>query len=699
MLPALRQELQLFAAPKGQDGAPAWSLLDPVRNLYFRIDWLSFEILSRWHLGSPASIVDAIRHETTIDASEGDVKQLGAFLLSNELVKQTSAEQTEKLASQHQLRQKSPAQWLLHHYLFFRVPLWRPDRWLSRYRALTNFFYHPYFHVITLAVLVLSLFEVSRQWDDFTHAFVDLFSWQGLLGYSATLVFVKVLHEFGHAFTAKRYGCKVPVMGVAFLVMFPMAYTDVNDVWQLRERRKRLAVGAAGIATELMVAVWASAAWCLLPPGVLRSMAFLLSTTTWISSIAINASPFMRFDGYFLVMDWLNMPNLHQRAFDVARCAVRQTLFGIKQALPEPLTAGRYRALMAFALTTWIYRLVVFVGIAVLVYHAFPKPLGPLLGAIEVIWFIIMPVWKEVKTWRALLIPATRRWRFWLSASLLICILLILALPWDQRVEMTGVLKPAQAYSVIAPESARMERLAALDGDAVSQDQVLLKLSSKDLEFRAQQLDTQLKTIDWYYQSAGANKRSREQYRVTAAERDTLKAQRQEVSSAIDKLTPSANATGTFYLSDPDIHTGMYFKKSEQVGTVIDTTQWQVTAYVNEAQLTRIAVGNLGKFYPDTAGQPVINLSIEAISINAAPTLADGILSTQAGGLIPVSRQSANLTPERAIYRVKLKLTEHGQYVRPLLQRGKVVVYGQAQAYADAFLQSATSVFYRESGF
>src|SRR3569833_2826403 len=118
---------------------------------------------------------------------------------------------------------------------------------------------------------------------------------------------------------AKRYGCRVPTMGVAFLVLFPVAYTDVNDEWRLRERRQRLAVGADGMLTELAVAAWATLARVMLPEGELRNTTFVLATFTWISSIAIITSPFMRFDCFFLLSDWLDFPNLHQRAFALGR--------------------------------------------------------------------------------------------------------------------------------------------------------------------------------------------------------------------------------------------------------------------------------------------------------------------------------------------------------------------------------------------
>ena len=147
----------------------------------------------------------------------------------------------------------------------------RPDRWLTRWSPVTAPLYRRGFFMLTLGALCLGLALVLRDWQQFSSTLVDTFSWRGLAGYGIALTVVKILHELGHAFTAKRYGCRVPAMGVAFLVLWPVAYTDTNEVWRLHERGQRLAVAAAGVATELVIAVWATLAWAILPPPAITT--------------------------------------------------------------------------------------------------------------------------------------------------------------------------------------------------------------------------------------------------------------------------------------------------------------------------------------------------------------------------------------------------------------------------------------------
>ena len=275
MLPALREELALYPAATGHDGAPGWSLHDPVRDLFFRVDWLSFEVLSRWHLGDPAAILADLERTTPLEPEPADVEAVAEFLARNQLLQQHDSEGTARYLAARQRARTGWWQWLVHRYLFFRVPLWNPDRFLGRWGGTVGIFYSRGFLLATLLALTLGLVLVSRQWDVFMATVVDMFTWEALAGFAVAIVLVKLLHEFGHAFTARRMGCHVPTMGVAFLVLFPLAYTDVNETWTLPRRRQRLAVGAAGMLTEFAVAAWATWAWALLPDGTIVATTYI----------------------------------------------------------------------------------------------------------------------------------------------------------------------------------------------------------------------------------------------------------------------------------------------------------------------------------------------------------------------------------------------------------------------------------------
>ena len=376
------------------------------------------------------------------------------FLAQHELL-QPAALTAAELAGQRQRRRAGWSQWLLHNYLFFRVPLLRPDRWLTRWTPRLAFLYGPAFRWLTQAALLAGMWGVSRSWDAFTATLVDMLSWEGLAAYGLTLAAVKTLHEFGHGVTAKRYGCRVPTMGVAFLVLWPVAYTDTNEVWKLTRRDQRLKVAAAGIATELTIAVWAMLAWVWLPDGPLRAMAFLLATTTWVSTVLINASPFMRFDGYFLLSDFLQMPNLHARAFALARWDLRERLFALGEPAPEhfPPRGARTDPVRLGHLDLPPGPVPGHRGPGLSLLHQGP---GHLSFLVEIVWFIARPLWSEIGAWRqrGAAIGGSRRARW--SALLLILIVLGAFAPWPVPVRGSGLLQAREQWPLHAPEASRL---------------------------------------------------------------------------------------------------------------------------------------------------------------------------------------------------------------------------------------------------
>ena len=698
-LPALRDELALFSGPAAGNGAPTWSLQDPARNLFFRIDWLTFEILSRWHLNDPAAILSAVEQETPIQPEPEDMEGVLRFLSDNELVQRIDANGSAWFHEQAHKRKSKPGHWLLHHYLFFRVPLWRPDTWLNSAVGWVTPFYTRTFLALTLIALFGGLIEVSRQWDGFVSTLVNTFTWQGILGYFIALIGVKFLHELGHAFTAKRFGCRVPTMGVAFLVLFPMAYTDVNEVWKLPAKRQRLAVGSAGILTELTLAAWATLAWALLPDGFLRGAAFLLATTTWISTLVINASPFLRFDGYFLLMDWLDLPNLHQRAFTLARWRLRKALFGLKETVPEYFSERRRRGLILFAYLTWLYRLIVFIGIAVLVYTYFPKPLGPFLAAVEIAWFILLPIWRELKDWQKRLPAIVRSPRAWLTLTLLGVLLGAALLPWDQRVSSQGLLRPAEHFPVTAPGNARIKALPVANGQWVEQGQILLEMEAPDLGFQHQAAANRAASLQWQAYAAGVDPKLREQQQVIEAARGKVGAELTGIRDEQQRFLPLAPFAGRLYLSHPDLSPGIWVGKNEKLAVLADTSRWLVETYLAEAQLTRIKVGDSGHFYSDTPNVAQLPVRVERIDRDATRILPEGILASTRGGALLVRETSDSLVPETALYRVTLSLDAPYAPDTAQILRGQVVLLGTPVAFLEEFSRAATALFVREAGF
>lgn len=692
-LPLLRQELAIDAGPRLTDGQPSWTLHDPVRNQFFQLDWPSFEMLSRWDLKNPHAMLEQINRDTTLQLDLGDLDRLLAFLRDQQLL-QPARGSAATLAAMRDQQRGSWHQWLLHNYLFFRIPLVRPDRWLDRITPQLGFLFSPLFRWLTLAAGVFGLAGAWREWDRFSATLMDTLSWQGALLYGCAITFAKVCHEMGHALTAKRYGCRVPTMGLAFLVMWPVAYTDTNEVWKLARREQRLAVAGAGIMTELMIACWATLAWLWLPEGGPQQVAFLLSTTTWITTLAINASPFMRFDGYFLLSDYLGLPNLHNRSFALARWDLRERLFAVGEPAPEPFPPRLHTGLILFAWAVWIYRLVLFLGIAALVYHFFIKAVGILLFIVEICWFVALPVWREIKVWRDL--PHGRRSQR--SALLLLLLAALFVLPWPNRVLTSGLLQPQQRLALYAPPHATLEALPVTNGQQVAAGAPLLRLSSPELVLREDETGARHEALAWQSAAAGLDAGSRKDWQVLNDQLSYASAERATVGADQQRYRPQAPYAGMLVDVDPDLRPGEWLKNQEYLGSLVAAGKWQVVTYVDEEAVRRIAKGDRALFIADGMGGPALRLTVAAIDRDASRVLGEPALAALFGGDVLVREKNGVLYPEHAVYRVLLQADAELPPSSPEW-RGHVAIAGQWEAPALRFLRTAASVAWREAGF
>jgi putative peptide zinc metalloprotease protein len=698
-LPALRDEIALHPGPRLADGQPTWTLHDPVRNQFFRIDWQTFAILGHWHLDDAAAVCEAVARQTPLHPTLDDVQAVAEFLAFNELLSPRHPESARMLAERQARQRGTLAHRILHKYLFFRIPLLNPDRWLESLKDWLSPLYTTGFLRITLIALVLGVALVYRNWDQFSRTLIDTISWQGLAGYGVALVCVKFLHELGHAFTAKRYGCRVPAMGVAFMVMWPVAYTDTNEVWKLVDSRQRLAVAAAGVATELLIAVWATLAWALLPEGGAKSIAFMLATVSWITTVAINASPFMRFDGYFIVSDWLDLPNLHGRSFALARWHLREKLFGLGDPPPEHFSPRRTRALVLFAWATWLYRLGVFFGIALLVYHFFFKLAGIFLFALEIAWFIARPVGAEVKVWRELWprIREQRRARVTMAGALLF--LLLFLLPWPTRLAASGQLKPLESFTVYAPAGAQVAELPWKEGAQVPQGAALVKLASPELQWRWDRATARVERLRLHAAAAGLDPQQQQNVTVLQQELTAAEAELANVQADAARYVPAAPYAGVVRDVEPDLQPGTWVRAQERLLTLVRPGPWVVETYLDEDDVRRLKVGDGGRFHPEGLEGAVVPLKVTAIDQDATRALPNGMLSVPAGGSVLTRVQDGALVPERAVYRVTLQTEESPQSLQGHSWRGKVVLHGSWEAPGLAWLRSALTLVWREAGF
>ncbi|WP_236687651.1 HlyD family efflux transporter periplasmic adaptor subunit [Chromobacterium subtsugae] len=696
-LPPLRQELTLHAGPAQADGSPSWMLHDPGANRFYQLGWAGFEMLSRWPLGDAAAVLAAVNAETTLELDEDDLQQLLLFLRQHQLLQPLAPADCERVWRQYLAGKPGHAMWLLKNYLFFRIPLVRPEPVLNRLLPWLAAVFRPAFWWLMAAVAALALALASRRWDEFTHTFSGYGGWSAALGIAASLSLAKILHELGHALTARHFGCRVPAMGVAFLVMVPVLYTDTSDAWKLPSRRQRMLIGVSGMLAELTLAAWATLAWCFLPDGPLRAGVFLLATTTWLATLAINSSPFMRFDGYFLLADWWGMPNLHARAFALARWQMRQWLLGLDDPVPEFFLPARRRALILFAWATWLYRLVLFLSIAFLVYHLFFKTLGLLLLGVELGWFIARPIVAELRCWWAR--RADLRWQLETarSAALLALIALFLLLPWQRDVSSPAVLAAAQSQGLYAPDAAEVVEVKARDGQQVRAGQVLARLYSPELARQMAQAQVVERHLAWQASQQPFN--SELQQQGPALQKQWLAAQQQvaSLSRQVARLVLTAPFAGRVADSSEALRPGTVVAEGEHLLDLVGPDGARGEAFVDEDSLIGLRRGGRASFVPDSGEGWAVSCRLGPIdSLNLA-TLDQPLLASTFGGPIATEARDHGLVPLSAVFRVRLE--DCDRQIAPLRETaGWAKLRGERYSLLQLGWRHLLAVVEREAG-
>lgn len=696
--PPLRDELVLERGPTLRGGAPSWTLYDPVINRFYRIGWLEFEILCRWHLRAPAEIAGRIARETTLPATEADVEQFARFLMGANLLRAVGAEGTSRLMARKAAAKLGWFTWLLHHYLFIRIPLVRPDRALTAVLPWLGWVYSKTFLAVTVLAGVLGLYLALRQWDVFSSSLPWFFSLEGAALAGAALLASKLLHELGHGLTAKKFGCRVPSMGVALLVMAPVLYTDTSAAWRLRERGKRLAIGSAGVAAECALAAYALLMWSFLPEGLLRSVVFVWATTTWVLTLLINMSPFMRFDGYYLFSDLIDVPNLQDRSFALTRHRIREILFGLGEPPPEAWSWPMQRLLVAYAIATWVYRFVLFLGIAVLVYHMFFKVLGILLFAVEMWWFIARPIVRELMEW------AKRRRGKPLNARTLVTftvagvIVAALLFPWRTAIHAPAIIAAETRVQMFAQVPGRVVEVRVKPGDRVTAGQVLMSFASPDIAYKRTQAQRKVESLTAQIAAAAQDAELRAKAQLLARDLQGAQAELAAAQVEQDRLVIRAPIAGTVVELAEPLGRGEWVKAGELVGVVADLSHTRIDAYVTEADLDRVTLNADAVFVPNDLTTARVAARVKVIDTTAVRTLSDPELASSNGGAI-ATRPGPNETqiPELPVYRVTLTPTDAIAPRR--IESGTAILEGRSASIAVQAWRRVVSVLVRESGF
>ncbi|MHC4994160.1 MAG: efflux RND transporter periplasmic adaptor subunit, partial [Planctomycetota bacterium] len=381
---------------------------------------------------------------------------------------------------------KKKATWA--NFLFIRVSVFDPDRLLDFLYGYARLVMNPVTMWMSLLFVAVSWIAGLSQLQNIGNLAFPVLGWQNLLLLSATFLVVKVIHEFGHGLAAKHHGLEVHDMGILFMVFMPMFYVDVSDAWMVPRRRDRLWINAGGVCIEFLfasVAVWV---WLGTDPGVVNQIAFNTMLAASVTTLLFNINPLMKYDGYYFLMDWMQIPNLRAKAGQFTGHLAKKYILGIKDQKPPREAASHPIFMPLYAISAGVYRWFVVLGIIAMVWHVLDpyglEVIGSILGSVALVTMVGLPLFKmlkfiwvqQAKTWRRMAATVAG------AGALGLLAWGILSIEMEHAIEQPIVVLAEHRTTLYVPADGRIERVLVEPGQVVEAGQPLLVLRNDGLQ-------------------------------------------------------------------------------------------------------------------------------------------------------------------------------------------------------------------------
>ncbi len=698
-LPRLRPDLRILPGPPDFDGEPTFTIHDPLTGGFDKIDWSAAAVFER--LREPTTmeaLLQALRQETTLRLSRDEVADFVAQVrrrgfavdslhLDAETLRQTLAAPRPNVFGE-----------LFRKHLYWRIPLCNPDRFLEATLPAARLFGSATALWLYAVLLVCGGIYAAMRVETYLATFLYFFTPAGMAWFVLAIVAVKTVHELAHAYAAKARGCRVPAMGVAFILLWPVAWSDVTDAWKLQSRTDRLVISAAGLAAELAIAGVALVLWALFPPGPAKSVCFVVTSSSLLSTFFINMNPAMRYDGYYLLMDATGLDNLQGRAAAFLAWWRRTWCFGLRLPDPEPaLSRSRRVFLLTYAVFAQLYRVLLYAAIALMIYHAVAKVLGVALLLAQAYWFFIKPILLEARAMWSLRKNMKAPWRPVFVATAVCAVVLWLAVPMPRRISLPAVVAPAVSQVVYTPVAGRVAEVRAEQGQRVQTGELLLRLEEPELAMRLEIAELELAMLRTERAQRLRTPESRDLAAQLKEEEEVLRAVINGLQAKRAQLEIRAGRDGLLYEWSRDVLPGMHLARDTRLGRVALGEDLKAYAFVKETDVDRIRQQGRGAFQSDATAAltPARVLSVNPVR---AETIEFAGLTSAAQGALPVQQRGARLHVLESWYMIELTLETPPERMA-FGETGIVWVTADASAPLLDGLRAMWSVVARESGF
>jgi len=515
----------------------------------------------------------------------------------------------------------------------WQIPLLDPDRLLERLLPLARPFFGWFGFVLWCAVVGAGAFAAAAHWRELTEDVLDrVLLPENLLMIWLVFPLLKLLHELGHALTVKTRGGEVHEMGVMILVLTPVPYVDASSAWAFRSKWQRFAVGGAGMMVELFIASIALFLWLSVEPGLFRALLYNVMLIAGVSTVLFNANPLLRFDGYYMLMDWLEIPNLRTRGTQYFVYLCEKYLFKRPEAEPPLATAGERAWFVGYTIGSFLYRIVVIVAILVFLGEQ-SLLLGIVFAGFTAFSWLVLPAAKIANY--ILNDPKLRRVRGRaMVASTLVALAavgLLFAVPLPLRSTAEGVVWLPDESFARAGSDGFVNRVVAKPGDRVKPGDSLIETSDIELATELKVLEARVLELDARHRAHTVGDRVKAE--MVEEERRFALQNLERARERAGELTIKARMEGEFVMPRAPDMPGRFVKKGELLAHVVNVDAIIVRAIVSQQDidLVRNSTRRVDVRLVEHIDAPVRG-SLKRLVPSASDQLPSAALGTQGGG-------------------------------------------------------------------
>lgn len=577
--------------------------------------------------------------------TQEDVIHLLQYLYVADLLVCDFPPSTQELFARREQKKQQRWQRLLMNPLTWHIPLGNPDALLDKLLPLGKVLASRSMGVVWLLVVGYALLQAGTHWSQLTQGqFQRLLSPSNLFLLWLTYPFFKVLHELGHGLFTKVWGGQVTDCGVVFVVGTPLPYVDASAATGFYAKRQRLMVGAAGMAVELFLAAIALLLWIKMPPGFASDFLYNIVIIGSVSTLFFNGNPLMRFDGYHLLTDAFDLPNLATRANQQVSYWVRRYGYGLRNLVSPAQSAKEALFLTAYSLAAFAYRLVILGFIILLVAHYSPTA-GLVIGG----WLIFFQlVWPALKAAHFLLrakplMQVRKRALLVTSGTLAGVLAFLLWVPMPESTSVEAVVWLPDEARVKVESSGQVSEVLVANGDRVEEGQVLVRLHNPALVAELAVQRARVREYEARYRRAWADDRAEAQ--LIARDLDAIKAEYELLKTRVNHLQVRSPGAGVVRLLHQHHLPGSFFRQGDELAILERPNSVRVRAALLQTEIGRVrqATSTVAVRLASAPAEVVEADMIQHTPI-ATLELPSPVLGTQGGGRIAVDSRHASGT-------------------------------------------------------